>query len=273
MGTTSDTRTTSTRIEIRSPDGTPLAVWVDGEGPALVMVHGAPTDHTTFDPLVAELRSDMTTFAMDRRGSGASGDTAPYSIEREFDDVAAVSDAVALAVGGPVALWGHSYGCGPAMGGAARSGHVAHLILYEPSFGLTYPAGAIEAIESAVAAGDREAAVRAALVDTMVMTDEEFEAFKGTPRWPLVLAVAPTLGRECRVEHSWRYVPGQFDAIAAPTLLLTGSDSDATIGALTRRAAEVISGAQIRVLEGHGHFAYKTDPATVADIVREWTSR
>lgn len=89
-----------------------------------------------------------------------------------------------------MAFWGHGYGCGPAMGGAALSDQVAHLVLYEPSFGLTYPAGAAEAIEAAVASGDREAAVRAALVDTDVMTDEDFEAFKGTPRWPLVLTAA-----------------------------------------------------------------------------------
>lgn len=273
MSTTSDTGHIAARIDVRSPDGTPIAVWVQGDGPAIVMVHGSPTDHTTFDALVAELRSDMTTCAMDRRGSGASGDTEPYSIERESEDVAAVIDAIAAEVTGPVAVWGHSYGCGPAMGAAARSDHVAHLVLYEPSLGLTYPDGAVEAIESAVADGDREAAVRAALVDTTVMTAAEFDAFKQTSRWPSTLAVAPTLGRECRVEHTWRYVPGQFDAITAATLLLTGSDSDATVGELTRRAAAAIPDAQIRVLDGHGHLAYATDPAIVAAIVRDWTSR
>ena len=80
--------------------------------------------------------------------------------------------------------WGHSYGCNPAMGGAALTANVSHLMLYEPSFGLAYPAGSIEAMEAAVAAGDREAAIRAALVETGVMTDEEFAAFKATPRWP-----------------------------------------------------------------------------------------
>lgn len=149
---------------------------------------------------------------------GASGDTAPYAIEREFEDVAAVVDAVAARTGGPVALWGHSYGCNPAMGGAALTGNVHHLILYEPSFGLTYPPGAIEAIERAVADGDRERAIRAAFVDTGVMTDEDFLAFKASPRWPSVIASAPTLPRECRVEDGWRYEPGQFDGISAPAL-------------------------------------------------------
>lgn len=258
------------RINTRSPDGTTLAVWVDGTGPALVMVHGAPSDHTTFDPLVAELRHDLTTFAMDRRGCGASADTAPYAVEREFEDVAAVVDAVTERFGAPVAVWGHSYGCNPAIGGAALSSNVRHLILYEPSFGVRYPAGSIERIEAAVAGGDREGAVRAALVDTKVMTEEELEVLKAGPRWPRLLAVAVTLARECRVEDTWRYRPGQFDGITAATLLLTGSRTDPALTAATHAAAAAIPNAQIRVLEGHGHFAFKTDPALVAAVVRDW---
>jgi pimeloyl-ACP methyl ester carboxylesterase len=101
---------TTDRFDIQSGDGTSLAVWVDGHGPPLVLVHGSIQDHTISAPLVDELRDGVTTFSMDRRGFGASGDTAGYSIEREFEDVAAVVDAVAARTGGPVALWGHSYG-------------------------------------------------------------------------------------------------------------------------------------------------------------------
>jgi pimeloyl-ACP methyl ester carboxylesterase len=270
MSRTSTTDATTTRFDVRSPDGTPLAVWVDGDRPALVLVHGAPSEHSTFDPLVAELRGDLTTFAMDRRGSGASGDTAPYAIEREFEDVAAVVDAVAARTGEPVALWGHSYGCNPAMGGAALTTHVHHLVLYEPSFGLAYPPGSIDAIEAAIAAGDPEAAIRAAFVDTGVMTGEDFDAFKAGPRWPKVLAAAPALPRECQAEQTWVYRPGQFDAITAPTLLLTGSETDPALADLTHRAAAALPNAKVRVLDGHGHFAYKTSPAMVAEIIRNF---
>lgn len=266
------TETTTTRFDVESPDGTPLAVWVVGEGPALVLVHGAPGEHTVFDPLVQELRGELTTFAMDRRGSGASGDTAPYAIEREFEDVAAVVDAVANRTGGPVTLWGHSYGCNAAMGGAALTANVRHLVLYEPSFGLGYPDGVIEAMEAAVAAGDREAAIRAALVDTRVMTNEEFEAFKASPEWPKVLASAPTLPRECRVEHTWVYHPGQFDGITAPTLLLTGSETDPALAELTNPAAAAIPDARIQRLDAHDHLACITDPALIADIIRRFIS-
>lgn len=108
MNDTRTTEETTARLDVRSPDGTSLAVWVEGEGPALVLVHGCPSEHSTLDPLVHQLRPRVTTYAMDRRGSGASGDTALYAIEREFEDVSAVVDVVVARVGGPVALWGHS---------------------------------------------------------------------------------------------------------------------------------------------------------------------
>jgi pimeloyl-ACP methyl ester carboxylesterase len=87
------------RLEVRSADGTPLAVWVEGQGPPLVLVHGSMCDHTASDPLVAELRATMTTFAVDRRGFGASGDAAGYALEREFEDAAAVVETVAARPG------------------------------------------------------------------------------------------------------------------------------------------------------------------------------
>ena len=272
MNDTTSAEGTTARLDVQSPDGTSLAVWVDGEGPALVLVHGCPSEHSTFDPLVHELRARVTTYAMDRRGSGASGDTAPYAIEREFEDVAAVVDVVAARTGGPVALWGHSYGCNPAMGGAALTSKVGHLVLYEPSFGLRYPPGAIEAIEQAVAAGDPQRAIRAAFVDTGVMTDEDFEAFKASPRWSKVVASVPTLPRECRVEDGWVYQAGQFDAITAPILMLTGSETGPELAGCTHRAAAVIPNGEIRVLDGHGHFAHKTGPAMVAAIVCDFIS-
>jgi pimeloyl-ACP methyl ester carboxylesterase len=92
------------RFDVRSPDGTPIAVWADGNGPPLVLAHGSLTDHTTFDPLVDQLQGGVTCFSMDRRGFGASGDAAGYAIQREFEDVAAVVEAVAARTGKPVAL-------------------------------------------------------------------------------------------------------------------------------------------------------------------------
>jgi len=260
------------RFDVRSADRTPLAVWADGQGPSLVLVHGSMCDHTASDPLVAELRDTMTTFAMDRRGFGASGDAAGYALEREFEDVAAVVEAVADRTGGPVALWGHSYGAGCALGGAALTGAVHRLVLYEPGLGIPYPAGSIEAVEAALAAGDREAALLLVLVGIIGMTDEEIASLRSGPRWPTMLASAPTVPRECRAEDGWTYRPGALDQVSAPTLLLAGAESHPVLKEATGRALAAIPGARVEVLDGRGHLAYRTDPAMVAAVIRRFVS-
>jgi pimeloyl-ACP methyl ester carboxylesterase len=257
----------ATRFNIRSVDGTAIAVWVHGNGPAIVMVHGSIADHTTFDSFNAVLGGQMTTYSMDRRGFGGSGDTPEYSIERDFEDVAAVVDAVAARTGGPIALWGHSYGANCAMGGAALSDNVDHLVLYEPSLGIPYPPGSIAGIEAALARGDHDAAIVAVLVDILEMTDEEIGEFRASPLWPVRLAAAPTIPRECHAEEDWVFQPGQFDEITAPTLMLAGSESVPVVAEATTLAATAIPHVQIRVLEGHGHFAHRLDPALVTQIV------
>ena len=260
------------RFDVRSADRTPLAVWADGQGPSLVLVHGSMCDHTASDPLVAELRDTMTTFAMDRRGFGASGDAAGYALEREFEDVAAVVEAVADRTGGPVALWGHSYGAGCALGGAALTGAVHRLVLYEPGLGIPYPAGSIEAVEAALAAGDREAALLLVLVGIIGMTDEEIASLRSGPRWPTMLASAPTVPRECRAEDGWTYRPGALDQVSAPTLLLAGAESHPVLKEATGRALAAIPRARVEVFDGHGHLAYRTDPAMVAAVIRRFVS-
>jgi pimeloyl-ACP methyl ester carboxylesterase len=156
----------------------------------------------------------------------------------------------------------------PITAGTAPASH----LLYEPGLGLTYPAGSIEAVEQALAAGDRGAAIRLVFVGVMEMTEDEVDAMRASPLWPVRLAAAPTVPRECRVEEGWAYQPGQFDAITAPTLVLTGSETPAVLNETTRRAASAISGAQIQILEGHAHFAFQADPAMVATIIRKFMS-
>ena len=153
------------------------------------------------------------------------------------------------------------------MGGAARSRNVSRLILYEPSLGLRYPAGYIERMESLVAVGDFEAAIISVYVDLVGATNEQVDAVRLSPAWPSRLATAPTIAREARIERDWTHQPGQFATIKAPTLLLAGSDSPADLAEITRQSAAAIPRAKVHVLEGHGHFAYRTHPADVAVII------
>jgi pimeloyl-ACP methyl ester carboxylesterase len=108
------------------------------------------------------------------------------------------------------------------------------------------------------------------LADVLELTDDEIDAMRSSPLWPVRLAATPTVPRECRAEDTWVYRPGQFDGITAPTLLLTGSDSLPGITEATDRAAAAIPGARVDVLEGHAHFAHKTDPAMVTAVIRQF---
>lgn len=257
---------------IRAPDGVSIAVWEEGDGPPMVLVHGSLGDHTAWAVPVAELSRHFTTYALDRRGFGASGDGETYSIEHDFADVAAVIEDVATRTGQKVTVWGHSYGANCAMGAANVSSLVDHLILYEPSLGLRYPDGSIESAEAALEVGDRETAVIRLLVDALEMSDDEVEALRSSPRWPNLLAGAHTGPRECRVEEGWTYEPGQFGDIAASTLLLSGSESPGSLVEATRRAAEAIADPHIHILEGHSHFAHRTHPEMLVSIIREFIS-
>ena len=263
------------RFNVRSVDGTSIAVWADGDGPPLVVVHGALGDHSTDRPFLDELRGTVTIFAMDRRGRGASGDGPDYAIEREFEDVAAVVEAVAARTGQAVSVWGHSYGADCAIGAAGLTDNVARLVLYEPGLGFTCSGSvleAIEAVDTAVAAGDLEGALLTALRGIVELTEDEIAFVRSSPAWPARLAAVPRLPREVRAEVDWVYQSGQFDTVRARTLLLAGAESPPAQQEATRRAATAIPDTRIRTLDGHSHIAHRVDPAMVAAIVGEFVA-
>ncbi|MBD0328620.1 MAG: alpha/beta fold hydrolase [Thermoleophilia bacterium] len=127
-GSASDDRPSATVV---SRDGTEIAYWTSGHGPPLVLVHGAPADHTRWRPLLPYVEPHAMVHAIDRRGRGASGDCPEYALVREFEDVAAVVDAVADAAGRPADVYGHSFGGLCAFGAAALTSSIRRLVLYE----------------------------------------------------------------------------------------------------------------------------------------------
>ncbi|MCZ7544560.1 MAG: alpha/beta fold hydrolase [Anaerolineae bacterium] len=114
--------------KVRSQDGTPIAYHRNGEGPPLVLVHGAIASHARWAAITPALAQRYTVYAIDRRGRGESGDAESYAMAREFEDVAAVVDAI----GEGVNLLGHSFGALCALEAALLTPHVRRLIAYEP---------------------------------------------------------------------------------------------------------------------------------------------
>ena len=146
-------------------------------------------------------------------------------------------------------------------------------MLYEPSLGLPYPPGAIERIEAALAADDPDTAIDIVLVELLELSDEEMDGYRASPLWPTRLAAAGTIPRSAGPRRTGCTTPGQFDAIGAATLFLAGSESVPDVRVATDRAVEAIPGAEVSVLQGHEHFAHKTDPAMVADLVSRFVTR
>ena len=103
---------------VTSADGTLIAFDRFGDGPPVIMAAGAFNDRSATEPLARALGPRLSALNYDRRGRGDSGDTAPYSVQREIEDIAALISAA----GAPAALFGYSSGANLALQ-AAASGH------------------------------------------------------------------------------------------------------------------------------------------------------
>lgn len=142
-----------------SHDGTRIAYAHRGEGPPLVLIHGTGIDHSYWDPVTPELGRHFTVYSVDRRGRGQSGDTAPYAIQREFEDVAAMVASIA----GDVYLVGHSYGALCSLEAALLTTNIGKMILNEPPMytttEVTFPADAAGEILTYAGGGEWEKAL------------------------------------------------------------------------------------------------------------------
>jgi pimeloyl-ACP methyl ester carboxylesterase len=241
-----------------SPDGTPIAYWRSGRGPALVMVHGASADHSRWDGLLPLLEPHVTVYAMDRRGRGASGDRSPYVLDDEVADVAAVVDAVAAATGRPVDLLGHSYGATCALEAALRTDHVRRLVIYEPALAMSTDE-LVDELEGLLARNRRED-VLITLLRVAGMEPGQIDQARSLPSWPARVAAAHTIVRECRAERAYRFHAERFAAVRVPALLLVGSASAPAIVEESALLAAAIPAARVGMLAGQAHVAMLSVP-------------
>jgi pimeloyl-ACP methyl ester carboxylesterase len=91
---------------VTSADGTSIAYQRDGSGPAVILIGGGLDDGSENVPLARELAEHFAVYNFARRGRGGSGDTQPYTVQREIDDIAAIT----AQAGGSANLFGVSSG-------------------------------------------------------------------------------------------------------------------------------------------------------------------
>jgi pimeloyl-ACP methyl ester carboxylesterase len=248
---------------VTSRDGTRIGYRRSGEGPPLVLAHGATSAHWSFRFVIPPLADRFSVYAVDRRGRGDSGDQAAYAIEREFEDLAAVVDSLHE----PASLCGHSYGATAALGAALVARNLHKLVLYEASPGFTVVGSDdVERIDELVARGEREEALVHGL-RSIGLTPDELEQLRASPTWGARVAAAHTLAREIRAEEAYRVDPERFRNLAAPALLLLGDESPDWAQEGTERIRAALPNARVAVLPGQGHMANVTAPELLADEI------
>ncbi|GGS36695.1 MULTISPECIES: alpha/beta fold hydrolase [Actinokineospora] len=259
-----------------SADGTRIAYTATGSGPALVLVDGALC-HRGFGPspdLVKAFSSDFTVYAYDRRGRGESGDTAPYSVDKEIDDIAAVIDAA----GGAAAVLGLSSGGVLALDAANRLDSITKAAVYECPFIVDdthapRPASLIEDMDAMIAQDRRGDAVTSFM--RMVGTPGfAVMVMKLMPMWKKLKAVAPTLRYDYRVlgeTGSGKPLPQDRWADAKqPVLAMDGGKSPDYLRNAMRMLADTLPTAEHRTLPGQTHMV---KPEILSPVVTEFLLR
>ena len=140
--------------KVFSKDGTAIAFDRIGNGPPVILVDGALCYRGMGQSgqLAELLARHFTVFTYDRRGRGGSGDTAPYVVEREVEDIAALLSEA----GGAAFVWGMSSGAVLALEAANRLSGIKKLALYEAPFIVDDSRGTQKAIGFASARRSRQ---------------------------------------------------------------------------------------------------------------------
>ena len=240
----------------KSADGTVIAYDRTGDGPPLIVAVGAFCDRRSLVP-PESLTSRFTVYTYDRRGRGESGDTAPYTPDREIEDIEAL---VALA-GDPVYLHGTSSGAALAMEAAKHIRSIAKLVVYEPPFIVDdtrtpMPDDWLPRLEGLVADGRPGDAVK--MFMRFVGTPAIFTAVMPfTPVWGKLKAAAPTLPYDLTIVHEHQrgkpLTAEEWAAVKVPTLVAAGGKSPAWMANGTRALAGALPDATYRTLPGQNH--------------------
>ena len=251
---------------VTSTDGTTIAFDRLGSGPPVVLVCGGSVDRTANAAIAQELASDFTVFNYDRRGRGDSGDTLPYAIDREVEDIEAVIEAA----GGSAFLWGSSSGAVLALI-AAESVPVTKLALWEPPFvpeGVPRPPeDQVSQYETMIAEGRRGDAVEYFMTKVIGMPPEVVAGARTQPWWAATEALAHTLAYDARIMGDYSIPKDLAASVKVPTMVIAGGADFPWMRQTAETLAAALPDGQVRILVGQGH---DVDPGVLAPVLREF---
>jgi pimeloyl-ACP methyl ester carboxylesterase len=231
-----------------SADGTTIAYEVEGQGPPIVLIGGAFNTRHMAAGVAAQLADRFTTHRFDRRGRGDSGDTTPYAVEREVEDVAALLDVA----GRSAAVYGHSSGAILALRAAAAGLPITAVVAYEPPYGAGWDDDPElwSDIGAALERGDRRAAARRFMAGAGA--PEEWFALMSDEDWVPFETVAHTLPYDHAVTGDAGPHP-ELAQITVPTTVVVGGASPDWFKQAGRAVADLVPGATLLELEGMDH--------------------
>jgi pimeloyl-ACP methyl ester carboxylesterase len=255
-----------------SNDGTKIAHERRGAGPALILIGGGLDDGSENAALIPFLETHFTVYNYARRGRGDSGDTAPYAVAREIEDIdALISDAA-----GPAHLFGVSSGGALALEAAAAGLAVDKVAVYEVPYtdddaAAQRWADYVDRLTTALADGHRARALEL-FMRLAGSSDDDIAAARTSVFWPRLEALAPTLAYDAACLGDGRPPTSRLKTIHQPTLVATGTTPDPSMSGLQPgffdEAADAIAAAvphaERRIAEGQGHVA---EPAVLARML------
>jgi pimeloyl-ACP methyl ester carboxylesterase len=261
-----------------SRDGTEIAYDRTGSGPPVILVGGA-LSYRGFKKMrqLTELLSDrLTVINYDRRGRGDSGNTEPFSIDREIEDIAALVDVA----GGRASLWGWSSGGALALRAAAKLEGVERVAVYEVPFmvepGNDRPTPDYgQRLGELVAAGDRTGAVKHFMRNAIGIPAPFVALMRLLPMWKPMEGVAHTLPYDWAAlgAHNMRgepLRPEEWTSVTVPVLVAHGAKSPGPLKTGSRALADVLPDAELRELEGQSH---NPSMKALAPVVAEFVVR
>ncbi|MDQ3783864.1 MAG: alpha/beta hydrolase [Actinomycetota bacterium] len=244
--------------KVTSSDGTTIAFERIGDGRPVIVVGGALCDRAKTRPLAEELAKHFTVINYDRRGRGDSGDTAPYAVEREIEDIG----ALIAEAGGTASVYGHSSGAGLALHAAAHGLPITKLVLHEPPY---VPDGEEERRTSqeigenlkTLLAEDRRGDAVELMMTTTGMPPEMVGQMRNEPWWAGLEAMAPTIAYDSEVmgdiSRGGTIPTDLLGAVTVPALVLCGGASPDWMIDIGRQVADGMPKGRLDVLEGQEH--------------------
>jgi pimeloyl-ACP methyl ester carboxylesterase len=241
-------------LKVNSADGTRIAYDRYGSGAPVILIGGALCDRTSTQPLAEELAPQFTVVSYDRRGRGDSGDTNPYSVAREVEDLG----ALITALGGTAAVYGHSSGAALLALAAASGLPITKVVLHEPPYGPDDEDSQRESDEiGATVTGLLALNRRAEAVEHfLAMAGMPADAAAAMAQDARFIAAAHTIAYDFAVMDA---APGgtvPFDLltkVTRPALTIFGSASPQFMVESAKAVAKALPSAELVELEGHHH--------------------